>query len=322
MDPALLRAAQTWPICDFDPFIIPAWSHWLPIRWYGLAYVAGVVCGALLLWRWSKRSRLPLTGTAISDLAVAVAVGIIAGGRLGYCLFYKPHLFAEFGGGFPWWGVFRITEGGMASHGGIIGMALASVWWWRRHARHVNPLVITDAVAAAAPIGVVFGRLANFWNGELWGRPTQVAWAWIFPQSANPPVPPGLPPEQTRLWLSRFAEPRHPSQLYAVFLEGLLILAIVLPIHARHRRPGLSLGLVLILYSCGRITGEFFREPDAGQPGGLLPDGSTVPFIFGIFTKGQALTLIVAAVGLAFVIWALRRKPRPEDYLARPAAAP
>ncbi len=311
MDPTPITAAHTWWVCDFNPFIIPAWSSWLPIRWYGLAYVAGVVCGGLLLWRWSKRDRLPLTSTAISDLMVALAVGIIAGGRLGYCLFYKPYLFTEFGGGFPWWGVLKVTEGGMASHGGIIGIVLATWWWWRGRARTVNPLVIADAVAAAAPIGIIFGRLANFWNGELWGRPTQVAWAWIFPLSGNPPVP------------------RHPSQLYAVFLEGLLILAIVLPIHARHRRPGLSLGLVLILYSFGRITGEFFREPDAGQPGGqpasIVINGVThvvqQPFILGIFTKGQALTLIVAAVGLGFVIWALRRKPRPEDYLAAPAAA-
>jgi phosphatidylglycerol:prolipoprotein diacylglycerol transferase len=322
MEPVAI-ASQSWPICDFNPFVIPAFSSWLPIRWYGVAYVAGVICGALLLRRWIARDRLPLTPPAVTDLAVAVAVGIVAGGRLGYCLFYKPHLWIEFGGGFPWWGVLRITEGGMASHGGIIGMAIATVWWWRRHARNANPLVLADAVAAAAPIGVVFGRLANFWNGELWGRSTQVPWGWYFPQSADPPPPADLHGEGLRAWMVQFAVPRHPSQLYAVFLEGLLILAIVLPLHARHRRPGLSLGVVLVLYAFGRITGEYFREPDAGQPGGLPLDGvgERLPLILGLFTKGQALTLIVAAVGIAFIIWALRRRAQPEAYMA-PAAPP
>jgi phosphatidylglycerol:prolipoprotein diacylglycerol transferase len=291
--PLVPVAAGHW-VHDLSPFIIPAWSSWLPIRWYGVAYLLGFVVGYWLLRRWSLAGRLPTTPKGVEDLAVGIALGVIVGGRLGYCVFYEPSLFIDVGGGLPWWGVLRVTDGGMSSHGGIIGMVVGWWWWCRKH--QASWPVMADAVGAGAGFGILFGRLANFINGELWGRPSDVPWAIIFPAA------PLVDGHQVA---------RHPSQLYAAGLEGVLLLVVALVVHARHRRPGVTSGVVLITYSIGRFVGEFFREPDKGQPGGL----GGGDFILGFMSKGQALTLPVMVIGLAILVWALRRPARPDLYI-------
>ncbi|MBA3845691.1 MAG: prolipoprotein diacylglyceryl transferase [Planctomycetes bacterium] len=264
---------------DIDPFIVHFWGE-VGIRWYGMAYVAGIVCGYWLLKRWSQRDRLPVAGQQLQDFGLFAGLSMIAGGRLGYLVFYafdkvlQDPLYA-----------LRLWEGGMSSHGGIIGFAVGIWWWARRHGRSFP--VLGDAVCTVGTIGVFFGRLANFINGELWGRPSTVPWAVIFPEAGM--------------------IPRHPSQLYAAVAEGLLPFLLLLTFHARHRRPGLTMAAFLTLYAVGRFVGEFFREPDNNR------------FLVGWLTKGQALTIPLALAAIAFAIYALRRPPLPELYLA-PAA--
>ena len=294
--------------------------HWA-IHWYGLAYLAGLVWGWWLLSRWVRQGRAPLRPEWVQDFVLWAGMGMIIGGRLGYCLFYAfDELLANpFGRmadydtdrgvflphgvqapldhvvrAFDWPFVLQVWNGGMASHGGIIGLAVGCWLFSRKY--QVSFAVLGDCISAAGPIGVMFGRIANFINGELWGRPTQVPWAVIFPDA---PLVGG------------YAVPRHPSQLYAVGMEGLVPLVIGLVVHARHRRPGLTTGVVLSCYAVGRFIDEFMREPDLGQAG-----SPGVPLILGFMTKGQALTVPVLVIGVAAIIWALRHPPRPELYRA------
>lgn len=281
-------ATSHW-VHDLDPFLLHI-SGDFGIRWYGVSYLAGIMLGWWLLRRWSRSERLPMSPQQVGDFVVTIAIGMVLGGRLGYAAIYEPSLFWTFESGFPFWKLLAVHQGGMASHGGIAGVA-AGAWWWSWRRRQ-DMLVLGDALATVAPLGIACGRLANFINGELWGRPWDGPWAVIFPD-ARPPVP------------------RHPSQLYAFLLEGLLIVAILIPIHARHRRPGLTLGLFFILYGIGRFVGEFFREPDAGQPG-----YGDIPGILGFMSKGQAFTLPVFLIGGLLVWWSLRRPARPQAYQA------
>ena len=268
---------------NLSPFAIHFWGE-VGIRWYGLAYLAGILGGYWMLVRWHRLGRNPLEPARIQDFALSAGLGMIIGGRLGYCLIYgREHWLHD-----PLY-VFRLWEGGMASHGGILGL-LAGTWLFVRKTT-VPMFLLTDMVCAAAPLGVLFGRLANFVNGELWGKPGNVPWAVIFPQS-------------------RDGVPRHPSQLYEAFLEGVLLLIIILPIHARHRKPGLTTGTLLALYAIMRFIGEFWREPDEGMP----------PF-FGWMNMGQALSLPLFVIGAGIAIWAAQRPPQPEAYVALPPSA-
>jgi phosphatidylglycerol:prolipoprotein diacylglycerol transferase len=244
---------------------------------------------------------------------------MVVGGRLGYCLLYAGDAFWKD----PIY-LFRIYEGGMASHGGIAGMAAGVVLFCRRRRRNLGALC--DQVAALAPLGVIFGRLANFVNGELWGRPGDVSWAVYFPKA--PPVDPARYPWVESLacptvaepaswveWVGRLpAEwcfaPRHPSQLYAVVLEGLLPFVLLYFIHTRHRRPWLTVAWCFILYGLGRFVGEFWREPDEGYE-----------LFFGWMSKGQLFTIPVFLIGIALIVWTRRGAPRPAVYEAPPAPA-
>jgi phosphatidylglycerol:prolipoprotein diacylglycerol transferase len=303
---------QYW-VHDLSPFLLQI-SDNFGIRWYGLAYVAGMVLGGLLIRRWAKQGRAPLLagdsakkgpGSAgeVQDFILVTGLAMIIGGRVGYCLFYEfDELLKN-----PLY-LFRVDEGGMSSHGGIIGIFFGVLFFALRRRRSL--FVLADLICAAAPIGVIFGRIANFINGELWGRHIQshVPWAVIFPTELNPP---GDIATETarRAWQQAnwfLAEPRHPSQLYAAFLEGLVPFLITLPIHARHRNPGLTMGLILVLYCCGRFVDEFFRQPDAGQA-----------IFFGWMSKGQLLTIPLFIIGACIAIWAARKPARPELYLIR-----
>jgi phosphatidylglycerol:prolipoprotein diacylglycerol transferase len=298
---------------DLSPFAIQ-FSEGVGIRWYGLAYLAGLLWGWWLLRRWAAQGRVPLEAPRISDFVLACGLGMIIGGRLGYVLLYEPHLLWEFGGGVPWWGLLAVNHGGMASHGGLIGLA-AGAWWFCRRNRVSVPLMV-DLVAATAPIGVLLGRLANFVNGELWGRPTEVSWGVIFPDAAEHPaklVGRAAYDWQVSMGIENLA--RHPSQLYGAMVEGLLPFLIALPFHARHRKPGLTTGLVLVLYGIGRFVDEFFRMPDMGQPGGpAAPGHDPVPAILGFMSKGQFYTLPLILAGALLLWWAARRPARPELY--------
>jgi phosphatidylglycerol:prolipoprotein diacylglycerol transferase len=273
---------------NIDPYAIRLWGDF-GIRWYGISYLVGIAWGWWMLKRWAKAGRLPMTADAVGDFIVTIAMGMVIGGRLGYAAFYEPSLFVTCSSSLPWWKLLAVHQGGMASHGGIIGIA-AATWWYARR-RNLDMAVLGDALAAVSPFGIACGRVANFVNGELWGKPSDVPWAVVFPDDL--------------LRLSR-----HPSQLYAVFLEGLLVLAVLLPLHARHRRPGLTIGAFFILYGIGRFVGECFREPDAGQPG----FDAAHPAILGFMSKGQAYTIPLLILGVILVVWTLRRPARPDAY--------
>ncbi len=250
----------------------------LAIRWYALAYITGLVLG----WRYctslAKRPPPILSTEALDDLLVWVTFGVVLGGRTGYVLFYRPGYYIDNLLEIP-----AVWHGGMSFHGGCAGVILALYLFARR--RKLSFLGIGDIVCCAVPIGLFFGRLANFVNGELYGRPTDVAWAMVFPTD----------PDKL---------PRHPSQLYQATLEGLVLFTVLLILERRGARekPGIVTGTFLVGYAIARSIGELFRQPDE-QLGFLL---------FGV-TMGQLLSLPM----LVFGIWLIRRaKPLPAQTAA------
>jgi phosphatidylglycerol---prolipoprotein diacylglyceryl transferase len=218
----------------------------IAVRWYGLAYAVGLLLGWTYVKRLLTTDRLwpshqaPFKSDKADDLMLLMTLGVVIGGRLGYVLFYKPmdYLAAP-------WEIPQLWHGGMSFHGGFIGSVVAILYFARREG--VNPLKVFDLAAAATPIGLFFGRIANFINAELWGRPSTVPWAMVFPGTEAGPVP------------------RHPSQLYEAALEGaMLFLACWWLIHHRDalRRPGLIAGVFTAGYGVARSFCELFREPD------------------------------------------------------------
>ncbi|MBL0404361.1 prolipoprotein diacylglyceryl transferase [Microvirga aerilata] len=269
----------------------------IAIRWYALAYVAGLLGG----WFYAKRlaARADLWGSLrqpkpidVDDLIVWVALGVVLGGRVGYVLFYNLGSYLSQPSE-----IFAIWRGGMSFHGGFLGAILAIVLFAR--SRRLNPLAMLDMAAVVTPIGLFFGRIANFINGELWGRPApDFPYAVVFPH-AGP-------------------EPRHPSQLYEALGEG-LILFIVMAFAARRfgfRRPGLLGGIFVLGYAVARIVCEFFREPDA-QLGFLF--GSSVQALSGGITMGMLLSIPMALVGAGVIVMAARGLTRPSAPAAEAA---
>ncbi len=259
------------------------------IRWYALAYVAGLLGGWFYAKRLAARSAdwMPLRQPKpadVDDLIVWVALGVVLGGRLGYVLFYNLGAYLAH----PL-EIFAVWRGGMSFHGGFTGAVLAIVLFSR--ARGLNPLAMLDMAAVVTPIGLFFGRIANFINGELWGRPApDFPYAVVFPHAG--PVP------------------RHPSQLYEAFSEG-LVLFIVMAWAARRfgfRRPGLLGGIFVLGYAVARIGCEFFREPDE-QLGFLF--GASIGALGGGITMGMVLSLPMALVGAVFIWMAARGYTRP-----------
>jgi phosphatidylglycerol:prolipoprotein diacylglycerol transferase len=263
-----------------DPFIIRFGGNF-GLRWYGLAYVAGFVAAGWLFDRYARAGRSLLPSAKIADFMVAVVLGVVLGGRIGHYILYDG--WRSFGSD-PL-AILRIWDGGMASHGGMIGVVIAVAWFAR--SERIPFLHLADLVASAAPAGLLFGRIANFINGELWGKVTDVPWAVIFPLSMRPGTPLELIP------------PRHPSQLYEAALEGALLLAFMQWRFWRTgavRRPGRLAGEFLIAYACVRIAGETFREPDAG-------------LILGL-SRGTFYSLFMIGFGLLMRQW--RGRPLPE----------
>ena len=275
----------SFPILDPVAFSIGPFA----IRWYALAYVAGLLGGWFYAKRLAARTELwvPLRQpkpTEIDDLIVWVALGVVLGGRMGYVLFYNLGAYLQ-----NPLEAFAVWRGGMSFHGGFLGAVLALVLFAR--SRGLNALALLDMAAVVTPIGLFFGRIANFINGELWGRPApDFPYAVVFPH-AGP-------------------EPRHPSQLYEAFGEG-LVLFVVMAIAARRfgfKRPGLLGGIFVLGYAVARIVCEFFREPDA-QLGFLF--GASVQGLGGGITMGMLLSVPMAIVGAIFIVMALRGYTRP-----------
>ena len=243
------------------------------IRWYALAYIAGIVLGWRLARRLAALRPAAATPEQIDDFVTWVTLGIIIGGRLGYVLFYRPgHYLSN-----PL-EILAVWQGGMSFHGGAIGVILAIVLFARRH--KLDMLALADRTTAVVPIGLFFGRVANFINGELWGRASDVPWAMVFPH-AGP-------------------EPRHPSQLYQAGLEGAALFALLMALvwnPAVRARRGFVSGAFLAGYGAARFVGEFFRQPDAH-----------LGFLFAGATMGQLLSVPMVLVGVWLM---LRARPAP-----------
>lgn len=262
-------------VVDFDPFALRFPEGWVldGIRWYGLSYLAGFAIAMLLFNLYSKRGRSPLSPDDNSSLITYLLFGVIVGGRLGYMLFYDFGNFVS-----NPLSLFQIWKGGMASHGGFIGVVLAMLFFAR--AKKVSFWKIADIVTTACTPGIFLGRLANFVNGELWGKVSDVPWAMIFPRSAAA----GTAVENIAA--------RHPSQLYEAFAEGLLIFAFLQWRFWRGNLPkGRVAGEFLSLYAVVRIVCEIFREPDVG-----------VEPILGL-SRGTFYSVLTLVAGLAIIAY-------------------
>lgn len=260
-----------------DPVLIHIWGNF-GIRYYGLAYVAGFIGGMLIHRRMVRHQRSPIGGEREETAVFAVILGVLLGARVGYVILYGLEAFLND----PFF-IFRLWEGGMSSHGGFIGVTLAGWWVSRRNGMRLREF--GDIVAPLVPLGLFLGRIANFINGELWGIPSTVPWAVIFPNSA-PGVPVAMIP------------PRHPSQLYEAVLEGLVLFLYLQwrfwKTNAQ-RHPGRICGEFLILYGIFRIFCEQFREPDAalilGMSRGIFY--SLILPVVGVFFWWQSTRLMV-----------------------------
>ena len=264
------------PYPSIDPILISIGP--LAVRWYALAYIVGIIAGWFYARAIVVSERLwggpgPFTALDFDDFVVWITLGIILGGRTGYVLFYNlPHFAAH-----PI-EIVQLWNGGMSFHGGVAGCIVAIVWFARQ--RRIPVLSLADVTSAVAPIGLFLGRIANFINGELWGRPTDVPWAMIFPKGG--PLP------------------RHPSQLYEAALEG-VVLFIVLAVLVRCgglKRPGVTAGAFALGYGIARTTCELFREPDV-----------QLGFLWGGLTMGMVLSIPLMLAGIALLSVGLTREP-------------
>jgi phosphatidylglycerol:prolipoprotein diacylglycerol transferase len=261
----------------FDPIAIS--FGWFAIRWYALAYIAGILLGWIYARSLIKNDKLwggpaPISLTQMDDFILWVTIGIILGGRTGYVLFYNLPFFIQHPAE-----IFELWKGGMSFHGGFLGCVVAVMWF--AHKNRISILSLGDITTAVGPIGLFLGRIANFINGELWGRPADpnLPWAMIFPTGG--PLP------------------RHPSQLYEAGLEGILlftVLAVMIRLGAL-KRPGLILGSFIAIYGLARIAGEHFREPDP-----------QLGFLWGGLTMGMLLSVPMVIVGAIIIFFVLRHK--------------
>ena len=277
-------------IHDFSPFILQFGPN-LGLRWYGLAYIVAFALG-FWLYRWLATHRYTeMPPDQVADFITwAACFGVLLGGRLGWAIFYAwrdvIHDPAQ---------ILQVWKGGMASHGGIFGLVLFTLWLSHRH--KLSWTSIGDSLCVVAPIGLFLVRIANFINGELYGRPSQLPWAVIFPTelgNAMPPLDAIRHDEAVRQTLREALSPRHPSQLYEALLEGVVLFGALWFLRTRVRVPrGVITGAFFILYGALRIIGEIFREPDPAWRMGLL-------------SAGQFLSIFLFVIGAGFVAWGFR----------------
>jgi len=306
---------MAWWVHQWSPFVVE-FGGGFGVRWYGLAYVLAFAAGFLVLRHLARRGVATLPEQQVGDFITWAALfGVMLGGRIGHFLFYYPEGFLADPLSF-----FQLWKGGMASHGGILGLVVFTYVYAKRH--RLSWRGIGDDLVVAAPVGLFLGRCANFINGELYGRPTSVPWAMRFPKelfdAPTPVVQQAIArcqevdpryvsldqivdavPSDPRLAeaLGPLLAPRHPSQLYEAALEGLALFALLWFLHTRTRpAKGVVTGMFFIAYAVFRIFAEMFREPDAGLVLGL--------------TRGQFLSLFMVLVGAAFLL-AAPRDPAP-----------
>ena len=255
----------TIPFPQIDPVLVKIGP--VAIRWYALSYIAGIGLAWWWVLRLNRGPEAAMTRAQVDDLATWATLGVIVGGRLGYVLFYNLDFYFSN----PWAAV-QVWQGGMAFHGGLLGVALAM--WLTARAKGIRLFAMTDTVCQAVPIGLGLGRLANFINGELYGRVTDVPWAMVFPTGGP--------------------EPRHPSQLYQATLEGLVLFVVLLLLRRRVRGKvgdGFLTGAFLVGYGIARVIGEMFRQPDAHI--GFLAFGATM---------GMTLSVPMIALGAYLMV--------------------
>jgi phosphatidylglycerol:prolipoprotein diacylglycerol transferase len=259
------------PFPAIDPVLVEFGP--IVIRWYALAYIAGILLGWQLARRLIALPPVAANRQQLDDFVTWATLGIILGGRLGYVLFYRAGYYLSHPAE-----ILAVWQGGMSFHGGALGVIVATILFCRL--QKLDLLRFGDRIAAVVPIGLCFGRLANFINSELWGRVSDVPWAMVFPTGGP--------------------EPRHPSQLYQALLEGLVLFVVLqILVHrpAIRARRGFLTGVFLCGYGLARIVGEFFRQPDAN-----------LGFLFAGATMGQVLSLPMVLIGL----WLMRRaRPDP-----------
>ena len=270
-----LSNSSYW-IHDLSPFL---WrfpgelANWGPggIRWYGISYLLGFISAYFLLKLYFKHNRSPYDQEQIMNLITFQIIGVLIGGRIGYLLLYQGEKFLS-----DPLTIFRVWEGGMASHGGFVGVFVATLWYAKKSSQSIKP--IGDLIVSIVPPGLFFGRIANFINGELWGKVTQVEWGVIFPKAPD----------------FALGMARHPSQIYAAISEGLIPFIYIQWRFWRSsitkKYPGQLAGEFLILYSIARIFNELFREPDA-------------TLLFGI-SRGQFYSIFLLIGGVFIVYWA------------------
>jgi phosphatidylglycerol---prolipoprotein diacylglyceryl transferase len=286
--------ALPFPNIDPELFSVDLFGVHLALRWYALAYVAGLLLGARYVAWLCARPRLwggaaPMPARRTEDLLTWMVLGVILGGRLGFVVFYQPAYFLGHPGQ-----ILAVWQGGMSFHGGFLGVVVALLAFSRRNG--FDAIRLGDAVAAATPIGLFFGRIANFINAELWGRPTDAPWGVVFPGAE---CPSGWPE----------ACARHPSQLYEAGLEGIAVgLLILLAIRRGALAvPGRTTGLFLAGYGTARIFVEAYRQADAQFVTQDNPYGHVLQLGEWGLTMGQCLSLPMLAAGLLTLAWTLRR---------------
>lgn len=263
-----LLSVLQYPEIDPEIFRIGPFA----LRWYSLAYIAGIILGWWWMARYTKLQPTPFSRRDVDDFVLWVTLGIILGGRLGYVLFYNLPYYAENPGE-----IFMVWQGGMSFHGGLLGVILAIYLFTKR--RGIDIYGFSDYIACVVPIGLFFGRVANFINGELWGAPSNLPWAMAFP-GAGP-------------------EPRHPTQLYEAFLEGLVLFMVLnFMMRKTHARlfPGMVLGMFFVGYGAFRYFIEFVRVPDAH-----------LGYLWGVITMGQLLSLPMILFGVYLIAGSRKR---------------
>lgn len=287
------------PFPDISPeiFTVTLGGREFSLRWYAMAYLVGLLLGWRIIAALMRRPAVwggeaPMRPAQVEDLLTWIVAGVVLGGRLGFVLFYEPAFYLSH----PLQ-IVKVWQGGMSFHGGFLGVVIAALIYARRGG--MDPLRLADALAVAAPVGLLLGRIANFINAELWGRPTAAPWGVVFPGEAAQACATAAAPCA-----------RHPSQLYEAGLEGLALGLVMLALVRAGglRRRGLALGVFLAGYGAARFIVEFFRQADIqfvtpDNPWGHVLGGP----VWGI-TMGQLLSLPMLLVGAGFVAWALRRR--------------
>jgi len=269
--------AIPFPFSDPNaPFVIPPFAIGpltIAIRWYALAYIAGLLIGWRYCLRLAGNEPHRVARRDIDDFLLWATLGVVLGGRIGYVLFYKPGYYILH----PLEALY-LWHGGMSFHGGAIGVTVAIFFFAR--ARAIPIFAFSDIICAAIPIGLFFGRIANFINGELWGRVSDMPWAMVFPGGG--PLP------------------RHPSQLYEAAFEGVLLFVALVAAerYGARRHPGIVTGVFLAGYAVARMAGELFRQPDV-----------QLGFLFFGTTMGQLLSIPLLIAGIGMIGWARRRPP-------------